>query len=448
MPQRRGSPGEYGKLQSILARGRSLLVSCDHTGPLEKTIQGYEYILVFTDHFSRAVELVPVKDVGAETTARAFIDHVCLRWGVPYRLLTDQGSGFTADAFRAMCKMLGVQKIFTTAYHPQANSKCERFNRTMKTILSKLIDKNTLRDWDEQLPRIQWAYNTVIHPATGYAPFFLMYGFDPRIPSDLQYELAQDRFIPESVQDAIKAMDEAYTAALDSANANAVKSASEAARLYDLAHKDPSVFKLHSMVWFYAAPIGNAHKLLLPWIGPFEIVEVVTTNTFRLKDPHTRNVMQQLVSSRRLRPYIPKFRPFGAPDLHNSNDVFDYMGETDGMSDVISAEQDFINKRRSYLTVKKYMDELDAGEKAVKLSEKEILKEKAKVKHALLTKQEKASLKRDAIKENENQQERSIAQARDAFVQIHSDDSKVQNILPEPMMVPMESLENELVEDN
>ena len=43
---------------------------------------------------------------------------------------------------------------------------------------------------------------------------------------------------------------------------------------------------------------------------------------------------------------------------------------------------------------------------------------------------------------------RSIAQARDAFVQIHSDDSKVQNILPEPMMVPMESLENELVEDN
>ena len=34
-------------------RGRAMLVLCDHTGLLpEKTTQGYEQILVFTDHVS------------------------------------------------------------------------------------------------------------------------------------------------------------------------------------------------------------------------------------------------------------------------------------------------------------------------------------------------------------------------------------------------------------
>ena len=36
-----------------------------------------------------------------------------------------------------ICKILGIKKLNTTAYHPQCDGAVERFNRTLKTILRK-----------------------------------------------------------------------------------------------------------------------------------------------------------------------------------------------------------------------------------------------------------------------------------------------------------------------
>ena len=36
-----------------------------------------------------------------------------------------------------VCKLMGVQKLITMAYHPQCNGMVEHFNRTLKTALSK-----------------------------------------------------------------------------------------------------------------------------------------------------------------------------------------------------------------------------------------------------------------------------------------------------------------------
>jgi transposase InsO family protein len=43
------------------------------------------------------------------------------------RLLTDNGSAFRSNAFRAACAELGVRHKFTRAYRPQTNGKAERF---------------------------------------------------------------------------------------------------------------------------------------------------------------------------------------------------------------------------------------------------------------------------------------------------------------------------------
>ena len=48
-------------------------------------------------------------------------------------------------------------------------------------------------DWEDHLQHLCYAYNTSIHPATGYTPFFLMFGQQARIPADLIFQLPQDQ---------------------------------------------------------------------------------------------------------------------------------------------------------------------------------------------------------------------------------------------------------------
>ena len=50
-----------------------------------------------------------------------------------------------------ICELLGVNKINTTAYHPQTNGLTERFDRTLTAMLAKKIEQIG-RDWDSHLP--------------------------------------------------------------------------------------------------------------------------------------------------------------------------------------------------------------------------------------------------------------------------------------------------------
>ena len=40
-------------------------------------------------------------------------------------------------------------------------------------------------DWDKQLKMACFAYNTSVHATTGYTPFYLMHGYEARLPVDV-----------------------------------------------------------------------------------------------------------------------------------------------------------------------------------------------------------------------------------------------------------------------
>ena len=64
---------------------------------------------------------------------------------------------------------------FSTTYHPQTDGQTEVVNRTLTQLLRAVIQKN-LKNWEDCLPFIEFAYNRSVHSTTEFSPFEIVYG--------------------------------------------------------------------------------------------------------------------------------------------------------------------------------------------------------------------------------------------------------------------------------
>ena len=162
-------------------------VAMDVVGPLHKTNCGNRFSLVINDCFTKWPAAYAITNHEAETIARRLVEEWISRYGVMQHLHTDQGREFESKILQTMCKMLGVNKTRTTPYHPQSDGLVERCNRTLKDMLSKLINSSQ-NDWDVWIPHVLFAYRTAVHASTGVTPYRMLYGREARIPVDLLVE--------------------------------------------------------------------------------------------------------------------------------------------------------------------------------------------------------------------------------------------------------------------
>ena len=110
------------------------------------------------------------------------------RVGIPKEILTDQGTNFTSMLLQELYRLLHIRHIRTSPYHPQTDGLVERFNRTLKMMLSKTaVEKG--KDWDQLLPYVLFTYCKVPQSSTGFLPFELLYGHAPRGPLDVLKEM-------------------------------------------------------------------------------------------------------------------------------------------------------------------------------------------------------------------------------------------------------------------
>ena len=89
--------------------------------------------------------------------------------------------------------------MHTTAYHPQGDGMVERFNRILLQLFRTFVD--IPEDWKEHLPLLLYAYRTSVHSSTGFSPFTLMCG---RQPKSLSF-LPPKAFDPASYQAHLQA---------------------------------------------------------------------------------------------------------------------------------------------------------------------------------------------------------------------------------------------------
>ena len=87
--------------------------------------------------------------------------------------------------------MIGTEQRFTSAYHPQSNSLCERQDRTIKDSSVKVLEEKP-KELPNIIDGILFAHRVSIHNSRKYSPFFLMYNRHPILPIDMKYDLIDD----------------------------------------------------------------------------------------------------------------------------------------------------------------------------------------------------------------------------------------------------------------
>ncbi|GFV95517.1 retrovirus-related Pol polyprotein from transposon opus [Trichonephila clavipes] len=122
--------------------------------------EGMQYCLTCIGRFSCWMEAIPIPEITAEIVARVFYEKWICRFGVPAKLVTDQGRQFEAELFRSIAAICGSKVAHTTSYHPQCNGKVERLHRTLKGAIKA---HNNIR-WTESLPTVLLGLRAVIRP--------------------------------------------------------------------------------------------------------------------------------------------------------------------------------------------------------------------------------------------------------------------------------------------
>ena len=245
---------------------RPLELVCMDFLSLEPDQSNTKDILVITDHFIKYAVAVPTPNQKAQTVAKCIWDNFLVHYGFPERLHSDQGQDFESHTIKELCRLAGIHKTRTTPYHPRGNP-VERFNRTLLQMLGTLENKNKSH-WKDFVKPMVHAYNK--NDVTGFAPYELMFGRQPRLPVDLAFGLPvikPPKSHSQYVHDLRSRLEESYKVATK----NALKTADRNKRRFDKRVVD-STLETGDRVLVRKVRIRGKHKLADRWESDVHVV--------------------------------------------------------------------------------------------------------------------------------------------------------------------------------
>ena len=140
--------------------------------------------------------------------------------------------------------------------------------------------------WMEELPAVVWGLRTQASRNTGVSPYFMVYGTEAVLLSDIAFGSPRVQNFDQSTTDKareleINCMEEKR---LNSCLRTA-KYLAAVRRYYNRNVKDRS-FVVGDLVLRWKTSQEGMHKLSTPWEGPFVVAEVTRPTSYRLAYPH------------------------------------------------------------------------------------------------------------------------------------------------------------------
>ena len=275
----------YGELQSLpVPEGPWKELTMDFITDLPPSKRKgivYDSILVILDRYTKMVKYIPVqKTINAVELAELFMEQIVTQFGLPDGIVSDRGSVFTSEFWSSVCYHLSVRRRLSTAFHPQTDGQTERQNQVLEHYL-RCYSNADQNNWAKILPLAEFAYNNSTHSATGQPPFFLMYGYHPKMQYEVEGDSIQGR-VPAAYE-RVKSLLH-YRKEMEEHLRIAVASYS---KYYNKTHT-PREFKVGELVMLSTKNLKQkrpSKKMSHKFVGPFRIEDRIGKQAYRLTMP-------------------------------------------------------------------------------------------------------------------------------------------------------------------
>ena len=283
-------------------------IAVDVLGPLTRTRNGNQFVLVIGDLFSKWTEAIAMPNQEAKTVARAVAERWICSWGTPRFLHSDQGRNFESELFRAVMEQFDIKKTRTTPLHPQGNGMVERFNKTLLQMLTSYTQGHP-DEWDEHLRFACMAYNSSVHATTGFTPFKLLFGREMRLPIHM---LTGDPNLADDDLDGYETYVDELKGKMKAAHEIARKTMKKNMKLYKDrydARALPRALEVGQAVWVYKPyrKKGVCPKLQCKWDKVYVVTEKLDDVLYRVQKG--KKGKGQVVHIQRLMPYHGPAQP-------------------------------------------------------------------------------------------------------------------------------------------
>jgi hypothetical protein len=310
-------------------------VHIDILGPLPKTKEGHQYVLLIIDSFSKWPEAFPLVTQEASEIASILYHEYITRYGAPHVIVSDRGKNFMSKLVSALCELFQIKRFYTSSYHPQTNSTVERTNSTLANTLRAYVDKNQ-ENWSKILSSAMMAFrSTPATESTQYSPFHLLFGKEMTLPIDT--DLIPKSTMPKQHKKFFEDLLDRLALGKTIAKDRMIEKNEKTKIRYDQNAKVPD-FQFNDKVLKKSdvTKPGLSSKLSQKWEGPYIIEWIGPNHTYKLRDCQTNKLVKSLINASRLKHYQERLDSESSDENDDENDNQDTQansGHTDNASD-------------------------------------------------------------------------------------------------------------------
>jgi transposase InsO family protein len=110
---------------------------------------------------------------------------------VPNCIILDNSSQFTSGLFREYRALVDIKICFASITYPRSNGQVEHANaKVLKSLKTRRFNSKLEacdKKWLDNLQSVLWSIRTSATKSTGETPFFLVYGAEAVLPTDIKF---------------------------------------------------------------------------------------------------------------------------------------------------------------------------------------------------------------------------------------------------------------------